>query len=171
MPHQNNCIKYKRFLYGNHIIHSWFHEMRRYIIMFKFYSVIVIVCLFGCMFVAFGCKKQPGGEDASPLPDNLAVSALQTHIQYIKAVNSGAQEPSVEIAKKYWTDEIKRLKPIRVYRHRGNIVVVQRASANWEEGLYISIMISSYAPQSGDDGFTFTEIGNSVYDFKRAIEN
>ena len=163
--------KYKRFLYGNHKIQSWFHEMRRYIVMFRFHSVIVTVCLFGCLFVVSGCKKQPGGGDAGPLPNNLAVSALQTHIQYIKAVNSGAQKPSVEIAKQYWTDEIKRLKPIRVYRHRSNIVVVQRTSANWEEGLYISIMISSYAPQSGDDGFTFTDIGNSVYDFKRVIGN
>jgi hypothetical protein len=127
--------------------------------------------LFVCLFVVFGCKKKQNGEDAGLLPDNLAVSALQTHIQYIKAVNSGVQGSSDEIAKKYWTDEIKMLEPIRVYRHRGNIVVVQRASANWEEGLYISIMISSYAPQSGDDGFTFTDIGNSVYDFKRVIEN
>jgi hypothetical protein len=145
--------------------------MRRYIVMFRFHSVIFPVFLFGCLFVVFGCQKKPGGGDAGPLSDNLAVSALQTHFQYIKAVNSGEQEPSDEIAKKYWTDEIKRLKPIRVYRHRGNIVVVQKASANWEEGLYISIMISSYAPQSGDDGFTFTEIGNSVYDFKRVIGN
>ena len=139
--------------------------------MFRFHSVIVTVCLFGCLFVVFGCQKKPGGGDADSFPDNLAASALQTHIRYIKAVNSGAEKPSDEISKQYWTDEIKRLKPITVYRHRGNIVVVQRASANWEEGKYISIMISSYAPRSGDDGFTFTEIGNSVYDFKRVIKN
>jgi len=127
--------------------------------------------LFGCLFVVSGCQKKPGGGDAGLLPDNLAVAALQTHIQYIKAVNSGAEKPSDEISKQYWTDEIKRLKPIRVYRHRSNIVVVQKASANIQKGKYISIMISSYAPQSGDDGFTFTEIGNNVYDFKRVIEN
>ncbi len=139
--------------------------------MFRFHSFIVTVCLFGCLFVVSGCKKQPGGEDASLLLENLAVSALQTHIQYIKAVNSGEQEPSDEIPQKYWTDEIKKLKPIRVYKHRSNIAVVQKTSANLEEGLYIPLMISSYAPRSGDDGFTFTDIGNSVYEFERIVEN
>jgi len=139
--------------------------------MFRFHSVVVTVCLFSFLFVVFGCQKKPGGGDADSFPDNLAEAALQTHIRYIKAVNSGTEKPSVEISKQYWTDEIKRLKPITVYRHRGNIVVVQRASANIQEGKYISIMISSYAPRSGDDGFTFTDIGNSVYDFKRVIKN
>jgi len=145
--------------------------MRRYIIMFRFHSVVVLVCLFGCLFIVFGCQKKPGSGDAGIIPDNLAVSALQTHIRYIKAVNSGAQEPSDEISKKYWTDEIKRLNPIKVYRHGTNIVVVQKATANRQEGLYINLIISSYLPRSGDDGFTFTDIGNSVYRFERVIEN
>ena len=139
--------------------------------MLRFHSVVVLVCLFGCLFVVFGCQKKPGSGDAGIIPDNLAGVAHETHIQYTKAVNSGAQEPSDEISEQYWSDEIKRLKPIKVYRHRGNIVVVQKASANIQEGKYISIMISSYAPQSGDDGFTFTNIGNGVNDFKRVIEN
>jgi len=139
--------------------------------MFRFHLIIVPVCLFGYLLVIPGCQKKPGSGDAGIIPDNLAASALQTHMQYIKAVNSGAQEPSDEISEQYWSDEIKRLKPIKVYRHRSNIVVVQKASANIQEGKYISIMISSYAPQSGDDGFTFTNIGNGVHDFKRVIEN
>ena len=57
--------------------------------MFRFRSLIVAVCLSCCLFVLFGCQKKTGGEDTGPIPDNLAVSALQTHAQYIKAVNSG----------------------------------------------------------------------------------
>lgn len=137
----------------------------------RFRLLSVIVCLFGLLIVITACQKKPDSEDVGPIPDNLAIAALQTHARYIKAVNSGQQEPSDEISRQYWTDEIKRLKPIKVYMHRINIVVVQKDSANRQEGLYISIMISSYAPRSGDDGFTFTEIGNSVYNFKRVIEN
>ena len=137
----------------------------------RFRSLIVFLCLFGFLLVIPCCQKKPGSEEAGIIPDNLAIAALQTHAQYIKAVNSGQQEPSDEISKQYWTDEIKRLKPIKVYMHRINIVVVQKATANIQEGLYIAIMISSYAPQSGDDGFTFTDLGNSVYEFKRVIEN
>ncbi len=139
--------------------------------MFRSRSLIVAACMFGCLFVIFGCQKKPGSEDAGIIPDNLSIAALQTHARYIKAVNSGAQEPSDEISKKYWTDDIKRLNPIKVYMHRSNFVVVQKASANRQEGLYISMMISSYAPRSGDDGFTLTDIGNSVYRFERVIEN
>ena len=145
--------------------------MSRNIVMFKFRSLIAAVCFFGCLLAVFGCQKKPGSEDTGPIPKNLATAALQTHAQYIKAVNSGDQERSEEIPKKYWTDEIKRLNPIKVYMHRSNFVVVQKTSANRQEGLYISMMISSYAPRSRDDGFTFTDLGNSVYRFERVIEN
>jgi hypothetical protein len=117
-----------------------------------------------------GCQKKPDNVDASHIPENLSISGLQLHARYIKDVNSGKQERSEEIAKKYWTDEIKRLNPIKAYWHKNNIVLVQKESANKQEGLYINIIISSYAPRSGDDGFTFTDIGNSVYKFKRTTE-
>jgi hypothetical protein len=137
----------------------------------RFRLLSVIVCLFGLLFIIPGCQKKPESGDVSYIPENLAIAALQTHARYIKAVNSGQQEPSDEISRQYWTDEIKRLNPIKVYMHRINLVVVQKETAHKQAGLYIILMISSYAPQSGDDGFTFTEIGNSVYNFKRVIEN
>ena len=136
-----------------------------------FRPLIVIVCLFGLLFVITGCQKKSDSKDVSSSPDNLSVAALQTHAQYIKAVNSGQQTRSEEIPQKYWTDEIKKLNPVKIYLHRINVVVVQKETDNKQEGLYINIMISSYIPQSGDDGFTFTDIGNSVYKFERVIEN
>ena len=70
----------------------------------------------------------------------------------------------------------KSLHPVKVYTHRVNIVVVQRMRGETEEGKYIYIMISSYLPQSGDDGFVFSpnprsgntySLGDGVFDFKR----
>jgi hypothetical protein len=137
----------------------------------RFRPLIVIVYLFGSLLMIPGCQKKPESGEVSHIPENLSISALQTHAQYIKAVNSGEQERSEEIPKKYWTDEIKKLNPVKVYLHRINIAVVQKETDNKQEGLYINIMISSYIPQSGDDGFTFTDLGNSVYRFERVIEN
>ncbi len=137
----------------------------------RFRPLIFIVYLFGLLFIIPGCQKKPESGEVSHIPENLSISALQTHAQYIKAVNSGKQERTEEIAKKYWTDEIKKLNPIKVYLHGTNIVAVQKETANKQEGLYIILMISSYAPRSGDDGFAFTDLGNSVYRFERVIEN
>jgi hypothetical protein len=50
-------------------------------------------------------------------------------------------------------------------------VVVQAASADTEEGKYIAVLISSYAPCSDDDGFTFTRDNGCVYDFKRNLRS
>ena len=142
--------------------------------MLRFRSLIVIVCLFCFLLVIPNCQKKPGNGDVSHIPENLSTAALRTHAQYMKAVNSDKQERSEEIPKKYWTDEIKKLNPIKVYLHGTNIVVVQKETANKQEGLYIILMISSYAPRSGEDGFTFTNLENSVRfvnRFERVIEN
>jgi hypothetical protein len=48
-----------------------------------------------------------------------------------------------------------------------NLVVVQKESGGEEEGKYITILVSSYQPQSGDDGFTFTNQDGCVSDFRR----
>jgi hypothetical protein len=93
------------------------------------------------------------------------------HARYIRAVNAGTETRSEKIPAKYWTKEIKRLYPIRVYLHRSNVVVVQSESPGRQGGKYISIMISSWRPQSGVDGFTLTETGDGVYDFIRKIED
>ena len=134
-------------------------------------TVIRVGCLDGCLFLIAGCRREPEAGEGRAAPAALGIAALQTHARYVKAVNAGIQARSEEIGPEYWTERIQKLHPLRVYLHRGNMVVVQRVSRGRQEGKYICLMISSYGPRTGEDGFTFTEAGNSVYDFTRVTND
>ena len=113
--------------------------------------------------------------------NSLKGAAIQTYANFVNAytrgdANAWPEGSEAEIPAKYWTDPIKALKPIKVYIHRINIVVVQRMENGIEEGKYILNLVSSYLPQNGDDGFQFTPnpqrnnlyyTGGSVLDFRR----
>ena len=135
---------------------------------FRSHPIVVSVFLLSCLFFIFntGCNKKSNNQE-SLFSSNLPKSAYETYTRYFKAAQ---RTPSDEIPKQYWTDMIKELKPIKVYIHRVNIVVVQRVSDNIQEGKYIYIPISSYIPHRADDGFTFTRLGDDVYDFKRNLK-
>jgi hypothetical protein len=147
---------------------------------------IPILCAVGCLICFSACKTQPSTKEVSlsfPLNKGgqevvcpLAEAAHKMYATHVRAINAGREKPSNEILEQYWTEEIKGLKPIRVYTHRANIVVVQHVSGNIEEGKYISIPVSSYLPMNGQDGFMFSPIpdkdgkyhlGDGVFDFKR----
>lgn len=83
----------------------------------------------------------------------------------------GRAEASGEVPEQCWAGRIKALEPVKVYLHRHNVVVVQKLSANAEEGKYIYIPVSSYIPQSGVDRFTFTKSEGNVHDYRRSIVN
>jgi len=100
-------------------------------------------------------------------PDTLAGAAYETYGRHVRAVNAGTAKPSTDIPQDYWSEAIKALKPLRVYKHRVNIVVVQAVTGETETGKYIYIPVSSYWPQSGVDGFVLTPSGDFVYDFTR----
>ncbi len=55
-----------------------------------------------------------------------------------------------EIPEESWGEAILRLKPLRVRNDRVNVAIVLRYADGVEEGLYVSIPISSYAPMVGD---------------------
>jgi len=132
------------------------------------------ICLM--LLAACGCQSNTGSKSPSMFPDDVAGDAHATHVAYLKAVGAGIEKSSAEIPPAYWADRIRALNPIKVYTHRVNIVVVQRVSDGTEEGKYIYIPISSYLPQTGDDGFVFSPnprsgdtytLGDGVFDFKR----
>ena len=84
--------------------------------------------------------------------------------------NARGKTSGKNINSEFWAAAIQGLKPVRVYMHRINVVVVLREIYGVEEGLYIYIPISSYHPQNGDDGFTFTNLGDDVYRYRRGLQ-
>jgi len=116
---------------------------------------------------------------AGALHDTLAGAAEHTYAAHVRAINAGETPLSEIIPPLYWAERIKQLEPVRVYKHRVNIVVVQSVSNNVENGKYIYIPVSSYLPMSGDDGFIFKPNPlegkmyhcRAVLDFTRNIGN
>ena len=89
------------------------------------------------------------GEPSRPSLDRAAREAIitaanqafQKHVQSAQEARKGT-----EIAKESWGDSIAHLKPLRVRDDRANIFIVLKEDETTEEGLYVSIPISSYAP-------------------------
>jgi hypothetical protein len=128
------------------------------------------------LLAACGCQSNESPQSPSLFPDDITGDAQATYAAYVQAFNAGTETLTTEIPSTYWADRIRALDPVKVYTHRISIVVVQRISDGTEEGRYIYLPISSYLPQTGDDGFTFSPdpksgdiytLGNGVFDFKR----
>jgi hypothetical protein len=119
-------------------------------------------------------------EFLSLFSDDLVGAAHATYVARLRATRGGTPDPTNEYYPRYWAPRIRELKPIKVYKHRINIVVVQRIEDGVEYGKYIHIPISSYLPMTGVDGFTYspepldgktyTLHNNGVFDYTRTIE-
>ncbi len=133
------------------------------------------------IFVLSGCQAKSAVEKTTLSQNNLAEAAHQTLSSHMRAMRgSGAENPTHDIPSQHWAEGIKKLKPIKVYTHRVNIVVVQKIRDNVEEGKYIYIPVSSYLPMDGIDGFTYKPnplkgnryyLGDGVFDYQRTINN
>ncbi len=129
-------------------------------------GIVLVTLGFVC-----GCHRQSEPEAENPMRlDPLVDAAWKTHAK------GHSQAPNNEIPPQFWDPRIQALKPIKVYTHRANVVVVQRVQDGVEEGTYIYIPISSYLPMTGDDGFTFSpepkngntySLGTGIFEYKR----
>lgn len=143
------------------------------------YWIVMFIAMPLFLQPAIGHTDKPSPE-ANSFPDHLSDAALETYVNYRNALSADEKGwvPSEmeEIPSKFWTPSIKALKPIKVYAHRVNIVVVQRIHDGIEEGKYIILTISSFRMFSGVDGFELTPdplqenkyTTHKVLDFKRA---
>jgi len=151
--------------------------------------VLNLVLMLGLL----GCQTKSGVEKNAPLVDAayetntrgvenpLVDAAHETYARHVRAMRGyGGEDPTPdEIPRQHWAEGIKKLKPIKVYKHKTNIVVVQRISDGTEEGKYICIPISSYLPMDGIDGFTLHpnpvkgnryHLGDGIFDYQRTIK-
>ena len=112
----------------------------------RLFSAVLLVLA----VVAGGCQRQT--PPVSFCSSALEEDALKTYTASRRAgqVAAGGDIPSV-----WWAERIKALRPLKVYAHRSNVVVVQKLTGAREEGLYINLPISSYVPEAHVDGFEF----------------
>lgn len=142
-----------------------------------FHLVLNLVFLFGVS--SCQTKSSVGNTDLST--STLAEAAHLTLSSHVRAIHEGKENSSsTEIPERYWAQAIRALKPIKMYTHRVNIVVVQKIRNNVEEGKYIYIPVSSYLPMDGIDGFTYKPnplkgnryyLGDGIFDYQRTIKN
>lgn len=95
------------------------------------------------------------------IPDDEALyqGAMKTYQAYRTSEIDAMRRGTPFIPLKCWDEKIRALNPIYVYLDKTNIVVVQ-SREYLERGLYITNMISSYAPMIDSEpnqwGFTFS---------------
>jgi hypothetical protein len=123
-----------------------------------------------------GCPEPPPVSSSPPPPPavgapptglDLSTAAMRTHKRYRDAVDAGKLAPTAPIPQAMWDPAIEALRPIRVYTHRLNPVIVLNESGGGEEGIYLTNPISSYAPVDKDDGFEFTHEDDGLIHYRR----
>ena len=140
-----------------------------------------LVLILVLISVLSGCQTKAKIENATLSKSTIAEAAYKTYSSCVRAIHDGKENSSsLEIPEQYWAQAIRELKPINVYTHRVNLVVVQKVHNNVEEGKYIYIPVSSYLPMDGIDGFTYKpnplkdnqyHFGEGVFDYQRTIKN
>ncbi len=122
-----------------------------------------------------GCMQEQHADPGSSFHKGLQRDAWRTLETYDEAVLKHRETLRREIPPTYWDAGIQRLNPLKVYTHRGNLVVVQRVADGVEHGKYIDLPVAPFHPKSAwfshkhdVDGFVFRPApGNGVFDYTR----
>ncbi len=133
--------------------------------------ICVTAVLGGVSMVLCSCHSRNSIRAETSKSEQLVLAAQATHAAYVRSFSAGQEPTSEDIPRQFWARDIVALYPLRVYSHRVNIVVVQKESESVEEGTYICLLISSYLPTSGDDGFTFhpDPMDNGIWDSRAGV--
>ena len=89
----------------------------------------VVIALTACQ------TKQPAF-GRSLFSEGLPGAAYYTYALYNRAAQQGELVSPDAISERHWAEEVRDLKPIRVYLHRFNVVIVEKVADGVEEGKY-----------------------------------
>ncbi|MDI1310867.1 hypothetical protein [Prosthecobacter sp.] len=128
----------------------------------------LLVCLCSCM-------QEQHADQGSTFHKGLQRDAWRTLSSYDEAVLKHRETFRREIPPTYWDLGIQRLHPVKVYTHRGNLVVVQSVTDGVEHGKYIDLPVARFHPVSAwfsnkhvVNGFVFRPArGTAVFNFTR----
>lgn len=126
--------------------------------------------------LVFLCSCMQGPADpGSSFHQGLQRDAWRTLSAYSTALLAHRERVRAEVPPAYWDQGIQQLQPVKVYTHRGNLVVVQSVTDGTERGKYIDLPVAPFHPVSGwfshqhsVDGFVFRRAcGTGVFNYTR----
>ena len=112
--------------------------------------IVLAVLMVGCEGEADAPSLNRAEREAIITAANKAV---HKHMTTIPEDQQGS-----EIPRSLWGEAIEQLHPLRVLNDRVNVFIVMREDDTTEEGFYVSLIISSYAPGSPDRFLMFREL-------------
>ncbi len=106
------------------------------------FTLTPVLTLLGSLVCGAGERARPSLDRVAR--ERIVAGANQAiHKHFTGGTNAGNEKL---IAKEIWGEAISALKPVRVLNDKVNVFIVLKEDATTEEGLYVSIPISSYAP-------------------------
>lgn len=123
------------------------------------------------------CMQEQHADPGSTFHKGLQRDAWRTLASYDDALLKHRETFRREVPAAYWDPGIQKLQPLKVYTHRGNLVVVQCATAETEHGKYIGLPVAPFHPKAAwfsrkhaVDGFVFRPAaGTGVFNYARTL--
>ena len=137
----------------------------------------LLAVLLGLTFCSIPLPTSAGTIDEGRAKE-IVNGATGTFVAFRK--DAAGKTGASEIPKEFWASSIRDLKPVKVYIHMNNIVVVQKVADGREAGVYIYQPLSSYLPMDGVQGFTLTPkpntartytLGTGVFSYEKMATN
>jgi len=132
---------------------------------------LMVILVLSCS----SCMQEQHADPGSSYHKGLQRDAWRTLAAYDTALLAHREKISAEIPPAYWDPGIQQLRPLKVYKHAGNLVVAQSVTGAVEQGKYIDLPVAPFHPKAAwfshkydVDGYVFRPArGAGVFNYSR----